>query len=323
MEPLLPLRHSRMSVSPFTFYRGSAVIMASDLAAMPNSGLITQLCGDAHLSNFGMFAAPDRNVVFDINDFDETNPGPFEWDVLRLATSFVLAGRDKKPRRGVRAQRCDSGGLRLPHPDGGLRADARPRRLVRPGQRRGARAVGQGDRAPEGRRRRIQQSVAKARSRDAWSAISKMTEIVDGQRQFRNQPPVLMRVPTGRGGLGRSSRTCSTSTRRRCPRDRQQLLRRYHPIDFGPQGRRRGQRRPARLRGAAAGTGRERPHRPPGQAGRAERARAASPSPRSFARVRGARRRRPAVHAGRLGRLPRLDPRAAAGGTSTCGSCAT
>ncbi len=83
-----------MSVSPFTFYRGSAVIMASDLAAMPSTGLITQLCGDAHLSNFGMFAAPDRKVVFDINDFDETNPGPFEWDVLRLSTSFVLAGRD-------------------------------------------------------------------------------------------------------------------------------------------------------------------------------------------------------------------------------------
>lgn len=93
---LLPLRHSRMSVSPFTFYRGSAVVMANDLAAMPNTGLVTQLCGDAHLSNFGMFAAPDRNLVFDINDFDETNPGPFEWDVYRLAASFVLAGRDVK-----------------------------------------------------------------------------------------------------------------------------------------------------------------------------------------------------------------------------------
>ena len=94
VQALLPLRHSRMSVSAFTFYRGAAAVMAEDLGKMPSTGLITQLCGDAHLSNFGMFAAPDRSLVFDVNDFDETNPGPFEWDVYRLATSFVLAGRD-------------------------------------------------------------------------------------------------------------------------------------------------------------------------------------------------------------------------------------
>ncbi|MGW7682651.1 DUF2252 domain-containing protein [Kribbella sp. NPDC054772] len=91
---LVPIRHGRMLVSPFTFYRGAALVMAADLAETPSTGLSVQLCGDAHLSNFGAFASPDRRLVFDINDFDETLPGPFEWDVKRLAASFVVAGRD-------------------------------------------------------------------------------------------------------------------------------------------------------------------------------------------------------------------------------------
>src|SRR5262245_37217730 len=92
---LVPIRYGRMLVSPFTFYRGAAYLMASDLAAGPRTGLHTQLCGDAHLSNFGVFAAPDRRLVFAINDFDETLPGPFEWDVKRLVASFAVAGRDR------------------------------------------------------------------------------------------------------------------------------------------------------------------------------------------------------------------------------------
>src|SRR4249920_2210989 len=85
---LVPIRYGRMLVSPFTFYRGAALIMAADLAATPRSGLITQVCGDAHLSNFGVFASPERRLMFDINDFDETAPGPWEWDVKRLSASF-------------------------------------------------------------------------------------------------------------------------------------------------------------------------------------------------------------------------------------------
>src|SRR5437763_1286072 len=92
---LVPIRYGRMLVSPFTFYRGSAAVMAFDLASMPDTGLRAQLCGDAHLSNFGLFAAPDRRLVFDINDFDETLPGPWEWDVKRLAASFEIGGRDR------------------------------------------------------------------------------------------------------------------------------------------------------------------------------------------------------------------------------------
>ncbi|MET0780910.1 MAG: DUF2252 domain-containing protein [Microbacterium sp.] len=92
---LIPVRHGRMMVSPFTFYRGAALLMAADLATTANSGLTVQLCGDAHLSNFGLFGTAERNLAFDINDFDETHPGPFEWDLKRLVTSFEIAGRHR------------------------------------------------------------------------------------------------------------------------------------------------------------------------------------------------------------------------------------
>ena len=93
-QDLVPVRHGRMMVSPFTFYRGAAKIMAADLAGTPNAGLDAQLCGDAHLSNFGGFASPERRLLFDLNDFDETLPGPFEWDVKRMAASFTIAARN-------------------------------------------------------------------------------------------------------------------------------------------------------------------------------------------------------------------------------------
>ena len=106
LPELVPIRYGRMLVSPFTFFRGGAYLMAADLADGPRTGLHAQLCGDAHLSNFGIFAAPDRRLVFSINDFDETLPGPFEWDVKRLAASFAVAGRDRgfdeRPRGGRR-----------------------------------------------------------------------------------------------------------------------------------------------------------------------------------------------------------------------------
>src|SRR5450631_4392085 len=94
-EPdLVPVRHGRMMVSPFTFYRGAAKIMATDLAGTPTAGFTSQLCGDAHLSNFGVFASPERRLLFDLNDFDETLPGPFEYDVKRLAVSMLIAAQN-------------------------------------------------------------------------------------------------------------------------------------------------------------------------------------------------------------------------------------
>lgn len=93
---LVPIRYGRMLVSPFSFFRGAALVMASDLAITPRSGLTAQICGDAHMSNFGLFASPERTLMFDVNDFDETLPGPWEWDVKRLAASVVVAGRDRE-----------------------------------------------------------------------------------------------------------------------------------------------------------------------------------------------------------------------------------
>ncbi len=133
---LVPIRYGRMLVSPFTFYRGAALIMASDLASTPRSGLTVQCCGDAHLSNFGVFASPERRLVFDINDFDETLPGPWEWDVKRLAVSMLIAARDNG--FPVKDQERDRARHRrgVPQRDGGLRRDEEPRRVVRtPGHR--------------------------------------------------------------------------------------------------------------------------------------------------------------------------------------------
>ena len=94
ISSLVPIRHGRMLASPFAFFRGGAAIMAADLAATPTTGIHVQLCGDAHLANFGTFGSPERKLLFDINDFDETLPGPWEWDVKRLAASFEVAGRE-------------------------------------------------------------------------------------------------------------------------------------------------------------------------------------------------------------------------------------
>ena len=138
---LVPIRYGRMLVSPFTFFRGAAYLMAADLAGAPRTGLEVQLCGDAHLSNFGAFAAPDRRLVFGVNDFDETLPGPFEWDVKRLVASFAVAGRD----RGFDAQAAavDQPGGDAPYREAmsGFRRDAQPRPLVLPLRRRRARAA--------------------------------------------------------------------------------------------------------------------------------------------------------------------------------------
>ena len=212
---LLPLRHARMSVSPVTFYRGGAGIMTADLASMPNSGLVTQLCGDAHLSNFGMFAAPDRSVIFDINDFDETNPGPFEWDVLRLAASFVLAGRDLGLQQDTIAEAAAAAGSAY---RGQMRMYAGMTDLAVWYDRVSVDvlagwASAQGDPRAQ---RIIARSAGKARSRDAWSAVTKLTEIVDGQRRFRDLPPLLMRIPLTTHSRHRST-TSSSNTAPPCP----------------------------------------------------------------------------------------------------------
>ena len=125
MPELVPIRYGRMLVSPFTFFRGAAYPMAADLAGAPRTGLEVQLCGDAHLSNFGAFAAPDRRLVFSINDFDETLPGPFEWDVKRLVASFAVAGRDRGFDAKQRQVDQPDGDARVPGGDQELRRRCR------------------------------------------------------------------------------------------------------------------------------------------------------------------------------------------------------
>jgi hypothetical protein len=128
---LVPVRWGRMMVSPFTYYRGAALPMATDLASTPVSGLAVQACGDAHLSNFGIFGSAEHLLVFDVNDFDETLPGPWEWDVKRLAASLDVAGRGKRVRRQGPPQDRRRRGRQLPAGDADLRRHDQPGRLVR------------------------------------------------------------------------------------------------------------------------------------------------------------------------------------------------
>jgi uncharacterized protein (DUF2252 family) len=180
-----------MLESPFAFYRGSAAVMAADLAPTPRSGFEAQLCGDAHLSNFGAFASPERRLVFDLNDFDETLPGPWEWDVKRLAASFSLAGRD----RG-----CGDGRRRDIVLAAAREYRQTMRRLATMGnlqswyQQLDADAIAARWLASVGRRQRqeFERNVAKARAKDSRRAFSKMVEEVDGRLRIVSDPPRLV-----------------------------------------------------------------------------------------------------------------------------------
>ena len=190
---LMPVRHGRMLVSPFTFYRGAALPMAADLAWTPASGLRVQLCGDAHLSNFGAFASPERRLVFDVNDFDETLPGPFEWDVKRLAASLAVAGRDNgfpaKARRkivlaaaeGYRTAMQEFAGqpfldvwyahLDIEPAFGAFRSQLKAKRF------KAAEAM-----------------LAKAHTSDSTKALGKLTTVVEGRRQIISDPPMIVPI---------------------------------------------------------------------------------------------------------------------------------
>ena len=190
---LVPLRYGRMLASPFAFYRGAAAVMAADLAGTPASGFETQLCGDAHLSNFGGFASPERRLVFDLNDFDETLPGPWEWDVKRLVASFSLAARERgcsaRRRREIVAAAAREYRVTM-------------RRLAAMGnleswyQQLDAESIGGrwGREAGARQRRRFERGIAKARGKDSDRAFAKLTEVVDGVPRIRSEPPLILRA---------------------------------------------------------------------------------------------------------------------------------
>jgi uncharacterized protein (DUF2252 family) len=188
---LVPLRYSRMLVSPFTFYRGAAYLMASDLAATPRTGLTVQLCGDAHLSNFGTFAAPDRKLVFSINDFDETLPGPFEWDVKRLVASFAVAGRDRgfDTKQRQRINETVSRSYRLAMQD-----RARMRNLDVWYARLDVDQIRKelGSQLKSGQAKRFERSAAKAQTKDSMKAFSKLAQAVNGHVRLVSDPPLIV-----------------------------------------------------------------------------------------------------------------------------------
>jgi uncharacterized protein (DUF2252 family) len=196
---LVPIRHGRMMASPFTFYRGSAAVMAADLASTPTAGLDVQLCGDAHLSNFGAYASPERQLLFDVNDFDETLPGPFEYDVKRLAASFAVAARNN----GFRAAEVSRAATRVGRAYRKAMAQfanmptmdiwyahtseddmrAAIDRLVRRGNKSGSKV------SPNVSVKRGEAALRKAHSRTNLQALAKLTEVVDGRQRIASQPP--------------------------------------------------------------------------------------------------------------------------------------
>jgi uncharacterized protein (DUF2252 family) len=191
---LVPLRYGRMLASPFAFYRGAAAVMAADLAPTPRSGLEAQLCGDAHLTNFGAFASPERRLVFDLNDFDETLRGPWEWDLKRLAAGFSLAGRERgfggrQRRRIVRAAVAEyRETMRRLAAIGNLEAWYRQLDAATIAERWSAAVGGK-------QRKRFERGVAKARAKDSTRAFSKLVDDSGGEPRIVADPPLV--VPIG------------------------------------------------------------------------------------------------------------------------------
>ena len=233
---LVPIRYGRMLVSPFTFYRGAALVMAHDLAGTPTTGLRTQVCGDAHVSNFGVFGSPERRLVFDINDFDETVPGPFEWDVKRLAASLEVAGRERgfadaeRTRilltcvRTYRERMADFAAMR--NVDvfyASLDVEALVARF---------RAT-----VPTKTRKRVEKGLEKARTRDSMQALDKLTHLVDGGPRIAANPPLIVPMrdllPGERADeFHEWARARLREYRRTLEIDRRRLLERYEFADM-------------------------------------------------------------------------------------------
>jgi uncharacterized protein (DUF2252 family) len=226
ISSLLPVRHERMAVSPFTYFRGAAAVMAEDLAQTPCCGLRVQACGDAHLLNFGTFATPERRLVFDVNDFDETLEAPFEWDVKRLATSLVVAGRDlhlapaeteTAARAAVAAYRtrmaacAGMGHLEVWYAR--LDADELAHLAQRADDRQLAADV-----------------LRKAQHRTSLGALDKLTELVDGTRRIIDSPPLVQHLPNPGGGVDAAAVIGAYADS--LEDARRALLRRYRLVDW-------------------------------------------------------------------------------------------
>jgi uncharacterized protein (DUF2252 family) len=262
-EPdLVPVRHGRMMVSPFTFYRGSAKIMSTDLAGTPTAGLGVQLCGDAHLSNFGLFASPERTLLFDVNDFDETLPGPFEYDVKRLAASFTIAARNNGFSKGAtreitmicvaayREAMASFAGMRTMDVWYARLDEDELQTAIRQAARQVAkkRAAKQAAKGKKGAKnpekasqleKRGLRVAQKAHTRDSLQALSKLGEMVDGRYRIVSMPPVVVpfRELSDMYGLtpGKLQEILSLQFREyraTLQADRRQLLERFEIVDM-------------------------------------------------------------------------------------------
>jgi uncharacterized protein (DUF2252 family) len=232
---LVPIRYGRMLVSPFTFYRGAAYLMASDLAGTPRTGLPVQLCGDAHLSNFGAFAAPDRRLVFSLNDFDETLPGPFEWDVKRLVASFAVAGRDRgfhtKQREKVNVAVTRSYREAMRNFATMKTLDVWYSRLdIEEIEKQWA------SRMSARQLKLFEHNVAKARAKDSVRAFDKLVRVVDGQPRIVSDPPLIVPAEellpeAEHHQFEEAIRMAIRSYRRTLAGDRRHLLERFRYAD--------------------------------------------------------------------------------------------
>jgi uncharacterized protein (DUF2252 family) len=238
LPELVPIRYGRMLVSPFTFYRGAAAVMAHDLAATPRAGLNAQLCGDAHLANVGGYASPERRLVFDLNDFDETLPGPFEWDVKRLATSFEVAGRD---RNFTEAQRTAAILSVVRSYRQWMHRAAETRNLDVWYAHLDLESVEAELRRQQAKKqaKSVAQAAVKAQTKDSLKAFAKLTREVDGEPRLISDPPLIVPVAelTQEAGipveqiLG-SLHNLFRKYRRTLQRDRRHLLEQFRWVDI-------------------------------------------------------------------------------------------
>ena len=232
---LVPIRYGRMLVSPFTFYRGAAYLMAADLADGPRTGLHAHLCGDAHLSNFGAYAAPDRRLVFSLNDFDETLPGPFEWDVKRLVASVAVAGRDRgfdtKTRAAINTAVSAAYREAMAGYAGMRNLDIWYDRIEIEQLAASFRAT-----ASAKQRKRMEKNLAKIRTKDSLAAFNKLTEMVDGEPRIVSDPPLIVPIDelAGRdaGRVRDGAQNLIRAYRRTLAGDRRKLLGRFRFVDL-------------------------------------------------------------------------------------------
>ncbi len=231
VRELVPIRYGRMEVSPFTFYRGAAYLMAADLERSPRTGLDVQLCGDAHLSNFGGFAAPDRRLVFDVNDFDETLPGPFEWDLKRLVASFAVAGRDLEfhadQRHAVNLDVARSYREAMRELASMKTFDLWYSRVD------AATLMSEFSASASAKRRKVmEKNLAKTRAKDSLRAFNKLTTIVNGERRIVSDPPLIVPIEDLADGqnIEEFARGVIRGYRRTLQRDRRHLLERFRYV---------------------------------------------------------------------------------------------